>query len=243
MEWRDQGILLSVRKHGESSVIAEVFTEHHGRHYGVVRGGTSRKIAPVLQPGNQIDVHWRARLEDQLGAFTVEPIRSRSAALSDRIALAGLNATTALLHAALPEREKHHPLYIRSVTLMDLTAHPQAFPLAFLRWELTLLEDLGFGLDLTRCAVTGDMDDLAYVSPRTGRAVSAEGAGEWAPKLLPLPQCLLGQGPTTDSEILTGLALPGYFLEKHPAHALGDRPLPEARARFLDLLQRQMPAS
>lgn len=242
MEWRDQGILLSARKHGETAAIIEVFTQDHGRHAGVVRGGISRKIAPVLQPGNQIDVTWRARVEDQLGTFTVEPIRSRTAALSDRIALAGLNATTALLRFSLPEREAHHPLYIRSVTLMDLLSHPAAFPLAYLRWELELLEELGFGLDLTRCAVTGDMDDLAYVSPRSGRAVSTAGAGEWAPKLLPLPQCLLGQGPVIDTEILEGFQLTGYFLEHHLAKSFGDKPLPESRARFLDLLKRQTPA-
>lgn len=242
MEWRDQGILLSARKHGETAAIIEVFTEQHGRTAGIVRGGISRKIAPILQPGNQVDVTWRARTEDQLGTYTVEPIRSRSGALSDRIALAGLNATTALLRFSLPEREAHYPLYIRSVTLMDLLAHPSAFPLAYLRWELELLEDLGFALDLARCAVTGDMDDLAYVSPRSGRAVSTKGAGEWAPKLLPLPQCLLGQGPVTDTEILDGFRLTGYFLEHHLAKSFGDKPLPESRARFLDLLKRQTPA-
>ncbi|MCV2881603.1 DNA repair protein RecO [Actibacterium sp. XHP0104] len=241
MEWRDQGALLAVRKHGETSVIIEAFTPAHGRHLGVVRGGVSRKIAPILQPGAQLDLTWRARLDDHIGSFTVEPIRSRAAGvMADRLALAGLNAVTALLSFSLPEREPHPALYQRSITMLDLLAHADAdaWPLAYLRWEMALLEDLGFGLDLGRCAVTGTRDDLAYVSPRTGRAVSAEGAGDWADRLLPLPQCLLGQGPVSALEIMDGLRLTGHFLQNWLAPSLGDRPLPEARARLAGLLAR-----
>ncbi|WP_372603194.1 DNA repair protein RecO [Actibacterium sp.] len=240
MEWRDQGALLAVRKHGETSAIIEVFTPQHGRHLGVVRGGVSRKVAPILQPGAQLDLTWRARLDDHLGTFTVEPVRGRAAqVMSDRLALAGLNAVTALLSFALPEREPHPGLYQRSQTMLDLLEHADAWPLAYLRWEMALLEDLGFGLDLSRCAVTGSRDDLAYVSPRTGRAVSAEAAGEWADRLLPLPPCLLGQGPVVAEEIVDGLTTTGHFLKHWLAPALGDRPLPEARARLVDLLARQ----
>ncbi|MFV2054005.1 DNA repair protein RecO [Aliiroseovarius sp. YM-037] len=240
MEWRDQGVVLAVRRHGETSAILEVFTENHGRHAGVVRGGTSRKIAPVLQPGNQVDVTWRARLEDHLGSFAVEPIRSRAAGvMDDRLALAGLNAISALLSFALPEREAHPQIYVRSVTLFDLLGATDAWPLAYLRWELALLEEVGFGLDLTRCAVTGSRDDLAYVSPRTGRAVSKQGAGEWSDKLLPLPMCLLGQGPVSDAEILDGLVTTGHFLKTQLAPALGNIPLPAARQRLIDRLSRQ----
>lgn len=240
MEWRDQGVLLAVRRHGENAAIIEVFTTEHGRHAGVVRGGTSRKIAPVLQPGAQLDVTWRARLEEHLGAFTVEPIQSRAGSiLNDRLALSGLNAITGLLCFCLPERENHPSLYQRTVALLDLLGTSDAWPLAYLRWELALLDDMGFGLDLSRCAVTGDLDDLAYVSPRTGRAVSAEAAGEWREKLLPLPPALLGHGQGEAAGIREGLITTGFFLEHRLAPQMGDRPLPAARQRFLDALARQ----
>ena len=180
MEWRDHGILLSTRRHGETSAIIEVFTEAHGRHAGVVRGGTSRKIAPILQPGAQLDLLWRARLEDHIGSYQVEPLRSRAAAaLSGRLALAGLNAVTALLSFCLPEREPHAALYARSEQLLDLLGQDEIWPLAYLKWELALLDDMGFGLDLGQCAATGTTEDLIYVSPKSGRAVSRAGAGDW----------------------------------------------------------------
>ncbi|MCV2889352.1 DNA repair protein RecO [Ruegeria aquimaris] len=239
MDWRDQGILLAVRRHGETSAIIEVFTQEHGRHAGVVRGGTSRKIAPILQPGAQLDVSWRARLEDHIGSFTVEPLRSRAAAaMSGQMALAGLNAVTALLSFCLPEREPHPNLYRQSERLLDLLGQDEIWPLAYLRWELGLLEELGFGLDLRACAVTGTTEDLVFVSPRTGRAVSAAAAGVWADRLLPLPPCLRGQGPAPDTEIAEALGTTGYFMENRLAPSLGDRPLPEARRRFVDLVSR-----
>jgi len=235
MEWRDTGILLSVRRHGESAAIIEVFSPEHGRHAGVVRGGAGKRMAPILQPGAQLDLTWRARLEDHIGAFTVEPQRSRAAAsMGDRLALAGLNAVCALLTFALPEREAHRGLYLKTERLMDLLDQPEIWPLAYLDWEKALLEDLGYGLDLSTCAVLGaQANDLSYVSPRTGRAVSAKGAGDWADRLLPLPPCLLGIGPAPDGEILQGLAVTGHFLTTHLAPDLGDKPLPEARARFV----------
>ncbi|TCO69986.1 DNA replication and repair protein RecO [Rhodovulum euryhalinum] len=241
IEWRDEGAVLTVRPHGESAAIVELFTAAHGRHMGVVRGGAGRRMAPVLQPGTQLAVTWKARLEDHIGSFTVEPVRSRAAhVLGDARALAGLNALTALLSFSLPERAPHPALYARSVTLLDLLGHADAWPLAYLRWELALLEEMGFGLDLSRCAVTGERDDLVYVSPKSGRAVSAGAAGEWADRLLPLPPCLLGQGPVRAEEIAEGLRTTGHFLEKWLAPALGDKPLPGARARLVDLLGRRM---
>lgn len=240
MEWRDHGILLSARQHGETSAIIEVFTEAHGRHAGVVRGGVSRKIAPILQPGAQLDLEWRARLEDHLGAFQVEPLRSRAAAaMSGRLALAGLNAVCALLAFGLPEREAHPRLYLASERLLDLLGQDGIWPLAYLNWEKALLEDLGFGLDLSACAVTGTRENLVYVSPRTGRAVSAEGAGEWASRLLPLPPCLRGEGEAEDAEIVQALGTTGYFLAHHFAAGLGDKPLPAARARLVETLARR----
>ena len=236
MDWRDTGIVLSVRRHGETAAIVEVLTSEHGRYAGVVRGGASRKIAPILQPGGLLDVTWRARLEEHLGSFVVEPLQSRAGLLSDRTALAGLNAVTALLSFALPEREPHGGLYRRTLALLDLIESNALWPLAYLRWELALLAELGFALDLDRCAVTGSTEGLIYVSPRTGRAVSEGAAGEWAEKLLPLPQALTEQATGDIAEVLEGLRVTGHFLSTGLAHSLGNRPVPEARARLVDRL-------
>lgn len=243
MDWRDQGFVLSTRKHGETSVILEVFSSQHGRHAGVVRGGVSRKMTPILQPGGQLDLSWRARLSDHIGSFTVEPLRSRAAILSDRFALAGLNAVTALLSFCLPDREPHPELYAQSVQLLDLLGQNDVWPLAYLRWEMALLTDLGYGLDLTECAVTGSTENLIYVSPKSGRAVSATGAGEWVDRLLPLPSILHGEGAGDDTEVLQALGTTGYFLSEKLAPDIGNRPLPDARARFLDLFARQIRAA
>jgi DNA repair protein RecO (recombination protein O) len=241
MEWRDQGILLSSRRHGETSAIIEVFTPSQGRHAGIVRGGTSRKIAPILQPGAQLDLMWRARLQDHIGAFTVEPVRSRAAiAMGGRLSLAGLNAVTALISFSLPEREAHLPLYSRTEALLDLLGQDDVWPLAYLQWELSLLTELGYGLDLSECAVTGATDDLIYVSPKSGRAVSREGAGEWADRMLPLPDVLRGVGAAGDAEIVQGLKTTGYFLEMRLAADLGSKPLPEARARYIEAFNRSL---
>ena len=241
MEWRDQGILLSVRRHGETSAIIEVFTPGQGRHAGVVRGGTSRKIAPILQPGAQLDVVWRARLEEHIGSFTVEPVRSRAAvAMGDRMALAGLNTVTALLTFCLPEREPHEALYQRTQALLDLLDQQAVWPLAYLQWEVKLLEEMGYALDLATCAVTGTTDNLCYVSPKSGRAVSRKGAGEWADRLLPLPDILRGQGDGEDDQIAQAFVTTGYFLEAHLARDLGGKPLPEARARYVEAFTRQI---
>lgn len=240
MDWRDEGILLSVRRHGESSAIIEVLTENHGRHAGVVRGGASRKLAPVLQAGAQLDVSWRARLEEHIGAFSVEPMRSRSAqALGGRLALAGLNAVVALVLFSLPEREAHPGFYGETVRLLDLLGQDDIWPLAYLRWEKRLLEVTGFGLDLDSCAVTGSKDDLRYVSPKSGRAVSEAGAGEWAPRLLPLPPILRGEGNGETAEVIMALQVTGHFLATKLAPALGNKPLPDARDRFVDLVNRE----
>lgn len=241
MEWRDQGILLGVRRHGERAVIIDVFTESHGRHAGIVRGGTSRKIAPVLQPGAQLDLTWRARLEDHIGSYHVEPIRSRAAAaMGSRLALAGLNAVNGILSFCLPEREAHGGLYRRTEHLMDLLGEDVLWPLAYLRWELALLEEMGFGLDLTRCAATGAREGLLYVSPRSGRAVSEKGAGEWADRMLPLPPVLLGEGDAPDEQIAQGFETTGYFLRHKLAQELVHRPLPESRQRFVDQFNREI---
>ncbi len=238
MEWRDQGVLLSMRRHGESAAIIEVLTETRGRHAGVVRGGGGRRMAPVLQPGAQLDLVWRARLEDHLGSFAVEPLRLRAAeAMTDRLALLGLGSVCALLQFALPERAPQPVLYPASCALLDRLGQ-EGWLRRYLAWELQLLEATGYGLDLSRCAVTGTAEGLVYVSPRTGRAVSLSGAGPWADRLLPLPPGLDGQGGMDRDGLLAGLRVTGHFLATWLAPALGDRPLPEARARFLRAVER-----
>jgi DNA repair protein RecO (recombination protein O) len=229
-----------MRRHGEGSAIVDMFTAEHGRHAGVIRGGASRKMAPILQPGAQLDLLWRARLEDHLGSYQAELMRSRAgAALSGRLALAGLNAVTGLLAFCLPDREPHPDLYLRSERLLDLLGQDEIWPLAYLQWEMALLEELGFGLDLSCCAVSGALDELIYISPKSGRAVSRASAGEWADRLLPLPAVMRGEGEAGTGEILQGLSTTGFFLEHRLAPSLGNTPLPEARGRFLDVLTRQ----
>lgn len=233
-------MVLAQHPHGETSVILEVFTAAHGRHAGVVRGGISRKLAAVVQPGTQVKVAWAARLAEHLGSFTVEPLQSRAGLLGDRLALAGLNAVCAVLHLALPEREPHLTLWRATMALLSQIERGGDWPADYLRWEAALLEELGFGLDLTRCAVTGSHEGLAFVSPKTGRAVSVTGAGEWAARLLPLPQALMGQGPASAQELAQGLALTGHFLARGLEPVLAGRALPAARQRLIDLISRDI---
>ncbi|WP_118138676.1 DNA repair protein RecO [Oceanicella sp. SM1341] len=240
MEWQDEGVLVAMRRHGESAAIIEVFTATRGRHAGLVPGGGGRRMAPVLQPGAQLAVTWRARTEDHLGTYRVEPMQARAAqVMHDADALAGLSATTALLSWALPEREAHPALYARTLELLDALPGPD-WPLHYALWELALLADMGFGLDLERCALTGATEGLAFVSPRSGRAVTAAAAAgqPWAAKLLPLPAFLHGDGDGSPGEIARALALSGHFLEHWLAPALERRGLPEARARLVSRLGR-----
>lgn len=234
MEWAGEGILLAARPHGENAAILEVFTAEHGLHRGVVRGGTSRKLTPVLQPGNTLALSWRARLDDHLGTFTVEPVTARAGAIiGDSERLAALNALCALCVFALPDRDPHPRLHRLTQHLLDRLAAGEAWFGAYLLWERLLLEETGYGLDLSQCAVTGEIEGLAYVSPRTGRAVTAEGAGEWAGKLLPLPALLLdAASPESREQMAEGLRTTGHFLRAVLAPALGNKPLPEARNRL-----------
>lgn len=240
MDWTDEGALIAVRPHGENAAIIEVFTAGHGRHAGVVRGGTSRRMAPLLQPGAQLAVEWRARLEEHLGSYRVELVKSRTATtMAERRTLYGLGAACAMLSFALPEREPHPGLYAASLRLLDAFGTDPRWPVLYLLWEKALLEELGFALDLSQCAATGAREDLAYVSPRSGRAVSRAGAGDWADRLLPLPAILRGEQAASPQDVLAGLRTTGHFLEHRLAHSLGDRPLPAARARLVALLQRE----
>lgn len=238
MEWRDEGVILSMRPHGESAAIIEVFTLAHGRHAGLVRGGASRRMAPHLQPGTQVAVAWTARLAEHMGAFVVEPVRSRAHLLGDRLALAGLMSVCALLHLTLPEREPHEALWRDSIGVFDALGEV-GWTAGYLRWELRLLEELGFGLDLASCAVTGTREGLAFVSPKTGRAVSRAGAGDWTDRLFPLPAGLRGEGPLSPEALAQGLTITTHFLRRELAEDHHGHPLPEARGRLLDLLARQ----
>lgn len=238
MEWHDEGVLLSVRPFGERDALVTALTFEHGRHAGLVVAGRSRRTAPLLQPGNRLALTWRARLESQLGHFAVEPQRLYAALLvDDPLRLAALAAAAALLDATLAEREPHPRLYAALLALLGRLAEAAAeWPEAYVRFELMLLAELGFALDLERCAVTGASDDLAFVSPRTGRAVAAAAAAPWAARLLPLPGFLAGRGAADPRQIAQGLRLAGHFLDRHifrPA----DRPMPLARERLVGLLQ------
>lgn len=233
IEWQEEGFVLSARRHGETGAIVEALLPRHGRHLGIVRGGVGRRTRPLLQPGSELAFTWRARLEDHLGAFTVEPMRSRAGVIGDPLALAGLSSLCALLSFALPEREPQPEIHAASLALLRLMDEGgDDWPVAYLRWELGLLDRLGFGLDLSRCAVTGAREGLAFVSPKTGRAVSREGAGDWASRLLALPEGLVW-GEAKRDDVLAGLRLTGHFLETRLAPTLGDRPLPPARERLI----------
>jgi DNA repair protein RecO (recombination protein O) len=238
MEWRDEGILLSVRRHGESSAIIEVLTSRLGRHAGLVRGGAGKTRSPVLQPGAQLSLEWNARLADHLGTFKVDLIRARAAAImADRDALAALNAVSALLVRLLPEREPTPAVYAATLTLVDaLGAAYRRWPVHYAAWEMTLLDALGFGLDLGSCAATGQREDLVYVSPRSGRAVSRAAGAPYAAGMLPLPQFLIGGRTPGIGEVCDALRLTGYFLQHRVCPAFELDQLPGARARLVRLL-------
>lgn len=232
MDWRDEGVLLTVRRHGESAAIIDCFTLAHGRHSGVVRGGASRKMAPLLQPGAQLSLEWRARLAEHLGAYRVELERSRAGAvISDGDALAALGSVAALLSAYLPEREPHPQLYNATVGLLDSLGADPGWPAAYVGWELALLSDLGFPLDLSACAATGGTTDLTWVSPKTGRAVSRAAGAPYAERLLPLPGFLAG-GEMAEADIPQALRLTGYFLKHWVAPSVGAHAPPPARDRL-----------
>jgi DNA repair protein RecO (recombination protein O) len=237
MEWQAPAVVLDVRPHGESGAVVTLLTEAHGRHAGLAKGGASRAQAPVWQPGNLVEARWVARLAEQLGALGGELVHPAAAlAMEDPLALAVLRAATSVAEGALPEREAHPRVFHGLVALIATLARgPEAALPDLVRWEADLLADLGYGLDLARCAVSGTQEELAFVSPRTGRAVSAAAAGEWRDRLLPLPAFLLGQGPSGPPDWLAGLRLTGHFLARD-VFGTQHRPLPQARAMLADRL-------
>jgi len=238
MDWRDRGIILSARPHGENAVIATLLTENHGRHSGLVRGGLGSKARGVYEPGNLVTAEWRARLSEHLGAFKCELVSGyASVALDAPLKLAGLSAMCALAEKALPEREPHGAAFDSAMALLDaLELDP--WPSLYVRWEAGLLSELGFGLDFTECAATGKSDDLVFVSPRSGRAVSGGAGAPYRDKLFSLPSFLGESRSTTElSEVLAGLKLTGYFLERHVLEPHNMK-MPPARARFIDRLNK-----
>jgi DNA repair protein RecO (recombination protein O) len=215
MEWQDEGVVLSVRQHGETSAIADVLTATHGRSLGLVKGGRSRRMRPVLQPGNIVRVSWRARLEEHLGQYQVEPLQLLAGlALESRLRLAGLATLTALAQM-LPEREPHPRLYDASRVILGAMDDDAVWPALLVRWEMGLLDELGFGLDFSKCASTGVTDDLVYVSPKSGKAVSRAAGLPYAQRLFELPGFLRGDGALNQLDIRNGLRLTGYFIERH----------------------------
>lgn len=242
--WEDQGIVLSVRPHGENGAVVSLLTEQQGRHAGYIRGAHSSKMRGVLEAGNHVDAVWQSRVSDGLGSLTLELTRAPAARfLGDKIRLAALQSACALCDAALPEREVHAGLYHGLQALFDVLESEHWGP-AYVMWEIALLRELGFSLDLTKCAGGGDASDLLYVSPKTGRAVSRAAGAIYKERLLLLPGFLRPSGTADDpdADILLGLKLTGYFLE-HWAFAHHTQGVPEARARLLTRVEEKARAA
>jgi DNA repair protein RecO (recombination protein O) len=238
MDFTDEGILLSAKPLGEANTIAELLTAKHGRHLGLVRGGRSRRMRPLMQLGNRLSVTWRARLADHLGGFNVELIEPHAARVfDDQAALATIGSLTALAKH-LPERDPHPQLYYGALEVLGALDDVHFWPALLVRWEMVLLQDLGFGLDLSECAATGADADLIYVSPKSGRAVSRDAGQPYCDRLLKLPRFLLEDDASpTPSDILAGFALTGHFLERDVFAPQG-LVLPGARERLVSLLAR-----
>lgn len=241
MQWQDEAIVIGVRAHGETAAVVELLTREHGRHLGLVHGGRSRKARPVLQTGNHVDVKWAARLEEHLGAVTVEPRRAFGAeAMEDAKALTGLLSLAALARL-LPERDPHPSLFEITIFVLGFLDDVSVWPALMVRWEIALLDHLGFGMDLTQCASTGVREDLIYVSPKSGRAVSRAAGEPFKERLLALPPFLRpgAKGDLSPADLAAGFALTAHFIE---ARVLQPRMLaiPEPRLRLAAMLGRDL---
>jgi len=233
MRWQDEAIVLGVRPHGEASTIVQLLTRSYGRHAGLVRGGQGARLRGVYQAGNLVNAVWSGRLAEHLGSFECELSRSYAAAvLDDPDRLAALVASTSVCEAAMPEREPHPACYEGLLVLLE-ALEGDHWAEVYVRWEMGLLAELGFGLDLTCCAGGGDNDQLGYVSPKSGRAVSLSAGAPYKERLLPLPGFLLGRGEGGTKEVSDGLALTGFFVERHLFHP-HNKPLPKARQRLAE---------
>ena len=238
MEFEDDAFVLSARAYGETGAIVEILTSLHGRWAAHVAGGASRRLRPTLQPGARVLARYRARTSEQLGSASLEALNEGPAALfDDPVALAGLSAAAAVAGGALPEREPHQGAFLAFEALTGALAFSDIWPAVFVRFEAGLLEELGFGLDLSRCAATGQLDDLVYVSPKTGRAVSRAAGEPYKARLLALPPFLLSSQTGLEAgDVGSGLELTGHFLEQFVFAPL-NRPLPPARVWLIDRLR------
>ena len=237
MHWRDAAIVIGARRHGENHAIVELFSREHGRWRGLVHGGAGRRRRAWLQPGAEVRAEWRARTAEQLGTLTLEPLAQRAAlALDDPAALATVQALCAEL-SLCPERQAYSRLFEGASLVLAHLHDPATFPALLARFELALLAELGYGLDLSRCALTGATEDLAWVSPKTGRAATREAGAPWAERLLPLPAFLRSSGgpPPAREEVAQALRLAAHFLEARLFSPQG-RALPEARRRLPGIL-------
>lgn len=239
MQWTDEGIVLSVKPLGETAAVVELFTRGHGRHLGLVHGGRSRRLRPILQSGNHVDATWKGRLSEHLGHFSVELRRGFAAeSMESDAALSALMTLTSLLRM-LPERDPHPNLYEITLFVLGFLDDVTVWPALFVRWELALLDELGAGLDLSECAATGSNDQLIYVSPKSGRAVSASAGEPYRDRMMALPPFLTKArtGAVTTRDVLDGFALTGYFLETRVLLPRGET-LPEPRGRIIANLDR-----
>jgi DNA repair protein RecO (recombination protein O) len=242
MEWTDEGIVLGIRRHGEANAIVELMTRGHGRHLGLVRGGAGSRMRPVLQPGKSVSAVWRARLDEHLGTYAVEGLQLRAGSF-----LTASHAVYAVTHLGamtrlLPERDPHEEVFHRLQAILDHVDDAVLTAALVVRFEIALLSELGFGLDLDQCAATGSSSDLAYVSPKSGRAVSAAAGEEWRDKLLTLPEFLRGEADArpTLAELGAGFALSEFFLARNVLDPRG-MTMPEARQNFIAAVARVVP--
>jgi DNA repair protein RecO (recombination protein O) len=237
MQWADEGLIIGTRRHGETSLILEVMTRGHGRRLGLVKGGRGRRHAAMLQPGNSVTLAWFGRIDEQLGQFAVEPLRQRAASLIDSAAaLNGLGLMAALLRL-LPERETHPGLHEAAEVVVDHLDAPGIAAALIARFELRLLAELGFGLDLSRCAATGGVAELAFVSPKSGRAVSRQAGAPYADRLFRLPAFLHSGGGNAEpqpDDIVDAFRISGFFLSRHVFEPRGVG-VPDQRAQFIGL--------
>lgn len=239
MQWRSDAFVLTTRRHGESSAIINVLSREEGRYAGLIRGGAGKNRRPIIEPGNRITATWRARLEEHLGTFECELIEAHAARwLGDALRLSAMSAALGVAATALPERESHAPVF-DGLEILIASLGGEDWPSVYVKWEVGLLGELGFGLDLSCCASTGQTDDLIYVSPKSGRAVSREAGEPYKDKMLPLPAFLRESGRAgSKQEVSAGLKLTAHFLDSQVYSASGSE-LPDARKRFFQRFRKQ----
>lgn len=243
MHWSEPGIVLAVRRHGETALVAQALTRGHGRHAGLVHGGQGRRGRTVFQVGNTVQLTWRARLDEHLGTYAAELVTGHAARLmEDPLRLGCLASAAAMAEAGLPEREPHPRAYDGLAALLDALDCDGDWAPAYVQWELALLAELGFGLDLSRCAATGSTGDLVYVSPKSGQAVSRPAGEAYREKMLPLPAFLISKAEPTREAVRDALRLSGFFWDERVFRPHG-RKLPAARTRFVDRLGREAAVS